>query len=691
MSSGSSDENVEQTKRQIRTLVNEVAELSKSDVAAGEFYPAVLQKVVNALAARGGAVWLLDGESGLRLAHHIDIAPSLIDANKQEAISHGRLLGRLIQKGTPELVPPYSGSEQTGEANPTEFLLVTSPLISPKGPVGLLEIFQRAQTPPEAQVGYLKFVKHITDLVSEWLKGHTLQQVSTRQELWQQSDQFARLVHENLDLKDTAFTIANEGRRLIDCDRVSVAILKGGKAKVIAISGQDSIENRSNNVQALNNLATRVIKSGEPLWYDGSTEDLPAQLEEAIEDYVDLSHGRTVTVLPIRQPERKLEGDVLAERNETNEARVRREIIGALIVEQIETQLSRQTLEGRVDLVYEHACRAVSNSMNHSNILFMPVWKFLDRCLWMFRGSALPKTASILGLIGAALLSMFLIPMDFDLQGNGKLKPTVERQVFAHADGEVDKVFIKHNDEVKKDQTLVRLKNNELEQQIQTTRGQYKQSLQQAYEWKRKLNSATTLTESERIRLQQDYNQAEQEATNRQAELSLLEERQTKLQRLSPIDGVVTTWDVEKVLAARPVVTGQVLMTVADPNGPWEVEVMMPEKRMRYLDGAFKTQGVYKLDEAGQKYLDVEIILMTGPDVKHYGKLYQPAVGQRAELDPEDGAVVRMRCVPNDQAMLEISRRAGARVMADVKCGKRSVAFVCFYEVIEWIRANVLF
>lgn len=691
MSSGSSDENVEQTKRQIRTLVNEVAELSKSDVAAGEFYPAVLQKVVNALAARGGAVWLLDGESGLRLAHHIDIAPSLIDANKQEAISHGRLLGRLIQKGTPELVPPYSGSEQTGEANPTEFLLVTSPLISPKGPVGLLEIFQRAQTPPEAQVGYLKFVKHITDLVSEWLKGHTLQQVSTRQELWQQSDQFARLVHENLDLKDTAFTIANEGRRLIDCDRVSVAILKGGKAKVIAISGQDSIENRSNNVQALNNLATRVIKSGEPLWYDGSTEDLPAQLEEAIEDYVDLSHGRTVTVLPIRQPERKLEGDVLAERNETNEARVRREIIGALIVEQIETQLSRQTLEGRVDLVYEHACRAVSNSMNHSNILFMPVWKFLDRCLWMFRGSALPKTASILGLIGAALLSMFLIPMDFDLQGNGKLKPTVERQVFAHADGEVDKVFIKHNDEVKKDQTLVRLKNNELEQQIQTTRGQYKQSLQQAYEWKRKLNSATTLTESERIRLQQDYNQAEQEATNRQAELSLLEERQTKLQRLSPIDGVVTTWDVEKVLAARPVVTGQVLMTIADPNGPWEVEVMMPEKRMRYLDGAFKTQGVYKLDEAGQKYLDVEIILMTGPDVKHYGKLYQPAVGQRAELDPEDGAVVRMRCVPNDQAMLEISRRAGARVMADVKCGKRSVAFVCFYEVIEWIRANVLF
>jgi hypothetical protein len=689
MASGPSDENVEQTKRQIRDLVNQVTELSKSDVDASEFYPSVLQRVVSALAAPGGAIWLLDGESGLRLAHQIDIAPHLVDARNEEAIQHGRLLGRLIQNGKAELVPPMSGSAETGEANPTKYLLVTSPLVSSKGPVGLLEVFQRGQTPPEAQRGYLRFVEHMAKLIGDWIKGHTLQEVSTRQELWQQSDQFARLVHDNLDLKDTAFTIANEGRRLIDCDRVSVAMLKGGKAKVVAISGQDSIETRSNNVQALGNLATRVIHSGEPLWYDGSTEDLPPQLEEAIEDYVDLSHGRTVAVLPIRQPERKLEGDILAERNETNEARVRREIIGALIVEQIETQLSRETLEGRVDLVYEHAARALSNSMDHSNILFMPLWRFLDRCLWMFRGSALPRTLSILGLIGAALASMFIIPMDFDLQGNGKLKPTVERQVFAHADGEVEQVYIKHGDTVAENQPLVKLKNNELEQQIQTTRGQYKQSLQQAYELKRQLNSSTTLTEAERIRLQQDYNQAEQEAVNRNAELNLLVERQSKLQRLSPINGLITTWDVEKVLNARPVVTGQVLMSVADPEGPWEVEVLMPEKRMRYLDWGFGNRA--KKDDKGEEYLDVEIILMTAPEHKHYGRLYRSGIGERAELDTEDGAVVRLRCVPTDDALLNISRRPGARVMADVKCGKRSVAFVCFYEVIEWIRANLLF
>jgi hypothetical protein len=312
MSSGPSDDNVENTKRRIRALVNEITDLSKSDVKAGEFYPAVLQKIISALAAVGGAVWLLDNDGAIRLAHQIQLDPELMQGDRVEAKQHGRLLSRLISQGRGELIPPNSGSgEPDGEGNPTSHLLVAAPLISNKGPVGLLEILQRPNAQAEAQRGYLRFLEHMTKLVGDWLAGRTLQQVSTRQEMWQQSDQFARLVHDNLDLRDTAYTIANEGRRLIECDRVSVATMKGGKTKVIAISGQDSIENRSSIVQALNLLATRVVRSGEPLWYDGSTEDLPPQIEEAIEDYVDLSHGRTVTVMPLRQPERKIEGDVL--------------------------------------------------------------------------------------------------------------------------------------------------------------------------------------------------------------------------------------------------------------------------------------------------------------------------------------------------------------------------------------------
>ena len=686
MASGPSDENVENTKRHIRTLVNEIEGLSKSDAKAAEYYPAVLQRIISALAASGGAIWLVDDEGSMRLAHQIQMDPGLMQANNQEAMTHGRLLTRLFSQGRAELIPPMSGSgEESGEGNPTRFLLVTAPLVSNKQPVGLLEVMQRPDSPAEAQRGYLRFLEHMTKLMGEWIQGNALQQVSNRQEMWQQSDQFARLVHDNLDLRDTAYTIVNEGRRLIECDRVSVAMLKGGKLKVMAISGQDSIESRSNIVQSLNNLATKVVRSGEPLWYDGSMEDLPPQIEEAIEDYVDLSHGRTITVLPIRQPERKTEGDVLAARSETNETRTRRDIIGALIVEQIETQLSRQVLEGRVDLVYEHACRALSNSLSHSQILFMPVWRFLDRMTWMFRGSALPKTIAILSAIAVALIAMFIVPIDFDLEGNGKFKPLDEKQVYAHVDGEVAGVFVKNGDIVQANTPLLQLKNSELEQQISSIKGDIATAIakrKSAFE----LQNAPRLTELERNRVQQDIAESTTTINSKTEQLALLEAKQQKLLRLSPIAGMVTTWDVEKVLNARPVVTGQLLMTVTNLDGDWEIEVRMPEKRMRYLDLAMQ-----EAKDKGLDYLEMDFVLKSATEVTRKGKLLTIGVSQRAELDAEDGAVVKLRCIPDAEAMQLIRKYPGAEVIAGVKCGKRSAAFVWFHEVVEWLRINVWF
>ncbi len=48
-----------------------------------------------------------------------------------------------------------------------------------------------------------------------------------------------------------------------------------------------------------------------------------------------------------------------------------KEIIGALIVEQIETQIPRDVLEGRVDLVYEHSCRALANTLSYNDMFLM--------------------------------------------------------------------------------------------------------------------------------------------------------------------------------------------------------------------------------------------------------------------------------------------------------------------------------
>src|SRR5688500_14401444 len=171
MSAGSSQvssETIEKTKQQIRGLVGEIAQLSKSDLAPEEFYAAFLQRVVQALAAVGGAVWVLGEGKKPQLSYQINISPKLLDKESDEASKHYRLLDYIIATNTGQLIPPLSGAgdERMG-GNPTRQLLVINPLGHDNQVEGLLEIFQRSDTQPATQRGYLQFVKQMCELRSE--------------------------------------------------------------------------------------------------------------------------------------------------------------------------------------------------------------------------------------------------------------------------------------------------------------------------------------------------------------------------------------------------------------------------------------------------------------------------------------------------------------------------------------------
>ncbi len=669
----SNQDTVEETKQQIRALVNEIASLSKSGMPAEEYYPQLLQRIIAALAAPGGAIWLFDQERDLRITYQINAAEAVLEEG-EDGQRHKRLIRRIAANGQGLLVPPYSGTtDAEGEGNPTRFLLVVAPLRGESQVEGLIEVFQRPDSQPRTQQGYLKFLLQMAEVVSEWLKGHQLKALGTRQVLWQQADTFARSAHESLDLRQTCYILANEGRRLIGCDRVSVAIKRGRNCKVEAISGQDSIENRSNIVAALNKLATRVCAAGEPLWHDGKTEDLPPQIEEAVEEYVDQSFGRSIAVLPLRKP--KLIGPGMGgatgqiERDDAH----RGEVIGALIVEQIEGHLPADVLRSRTDLVYEHGTRAVANSLAHSSLFLMPVWRTLGKATWLIKGNTLWKTVA--ASIAVVLVSLFLafFPIDFDLEGQGSLKPDVKVNVFAKQDGEVEEVLVKHGAKVEKDQVLVKLRNRENEVELQKTIGEMNVTEAALRKIRLQLSSNSNLERPDVSRISGEQLEHENKLKHLALTLALLQEKERNLEVRSPIDGEVVTWEVEQALRARPVATGQVLMELADSNQPWHLEVLLPEKRMRHLDQALK--------DANGKPLDVEFILATDPDTTLKGQLIE--VERRAEHDAEEGAVVRLRVRSDD--LKGDFLQSGARVTADIKCGRAPAGYVWFYQVYEWI------
>ena len=166
---------IEKTKQQIRGLVQEIAQLSRSDLEPDQYYAEVMHRIVTALAAIGGAVWTINNERQLRLDYQINLKQNLLDPQSEEAQRHVRLLQQVISSGEAKLVPPLSGAGDSESAgNPTNSLLVLAPMKSDDSVEGVLEIFQRPDSQTGSQKGYLRFLLQMSDLVGDYLKSRKL-------------------------------------------------------------------------------------------------------------------------------------------------------------------------------------------------------------------------------------------------------------------------------------------------------------------------------------------------------------------------------------------------------------------------------------------------------------------------------------------------------------------------------------
>jgi multidrug efflux pump subunit AcrA (membrane-fusion protein) len=661
---------IEQTKQQIRGLVVEIAQLAKQQVDAREFYGAFLDRVVSALAAVGGAVWTLGDAGSLELQYQINFRETRLADNQQNLQRHGMLLQKTMAGGEGMLVAPHSGEGDGNQAgNPTDFLLILGPIKVDQEPKGVIEVFQRSGSPPTTQRGYLKFLLQMCELASDYLKNRQLRHFTDRQTLWNQLENFSRVAHTSLDPRETAYTIANEGRRLIECDRVSVAIRRGRNCTIEAVSGQDTFDKRSNVIALLNRLSSAVVVAGEPLWYSGDTSDLAPQVEEAVQAYVDESHSKHVAVLPLKRPEPD-KADEDAEEPET---------IGALIVEQIEDARPREGMVQRVNVVCEHSSLALANALEHNSLFLMPVWRTLGKAKWIVAARTLPKTVAIAIAVLVVLVGMFVVPVDFSLTSDGKLQPVDRRDVFAAVEGTVDRILVRHGEHVKKGQVLMEMKSTDLDVAIEDVTGQLNQALESLQAAVSAATSRGNSRNDDQDKAASQISEFEAKVASLRRQLNLLREKKAKLRVMSPIDGVITTWDFDRELLTRPVKPGDALLTVANESGDWELELDVPEDRMGHITLAQKAEG---------PQLPVTYHLATQPGSNYEGEVLD--VHESAEVQGEEGSVVLVK-VKIDKEQHADLLRPGANVKARIYCGRSSVGYWLFHDAFGFLESRVLF
>jgi hypothetical protein len=697
MSSYDESEEVRRAHEQIRQFLGQLERMSQGDVAEAEFFGYLQDGMHRLMESVAELVWLV-GEGGrVEPIVHAGVERTGVGATPEAQEAHNALVQSAFASPGGLIVPPRAqlgGADGAAVAtNPTDLLVIAAPIDSKSGRVGLIEIFHLPNQ-DDVQRGYLAFSEQVSAIAATYLdrrrESRQLVELDQQQAALSQVERFSRAVHESLDPIATAFVLANEARRIIGCDRVSVLIRRRRTLRLEAVSGQESVERRASAVQAIEALVRVVAKAGEPLWHPDPGRDLPPQIEEELEHYIDESHATALAIIPLEKPKPtpvvKPGGvDAVAVAKAEAAPSATPEPIGALVAEWFQSSSFDAGKRARVDLVADHGKVAISNALAHTGLPLYPLINLAGKSRVLTTARNLPRTV-LAGLATlAALAALVLVPAELRLEGKGTLEPVHRRDVFAGIDGVVEKLEpgLEHGAEVKTGQLLATLRNTDLEVAIEDVLGRIASSEEQLVATRRSLLEDKKISADERIRLAGRAAQLQREIESLEQQRKLYEAKKQELLVRSPIDGVIVTWQVRDRLLLRPVEKGQVLMSVADKTGPWELEVHMPDDRVGHVNRAAAEA------RAASRPLKVDYILATDPGTRHYGDVRE--IHEQAEVRGEQGntVLVRVQIDPTRHEKEELG--AGASVTARIACGRRPLGYVWFHDVLSFIQTQILF
>lgn len=628
----------------------------------------VLGVAIRRLGAVGGALWAGTSQNGLSVVAQQGVGAERIDHLHQRWPGHAALLEQVRGSGQPQTVSARldrsiaGGSSDNGPSVPLA-LLVAPFRRHDAGDRDVIELFvagrMEGDSAHEALRALDQFCQGAAQLdvapaPAPCVAGAA---AAVRPVLDRrpnpvgdaQFSDFCTALHGSLDVDVTATAIANHVRAWLGCDRASVVRRRGRRGRLLAVSDVDQPDRRSEAVKSIEALATQAIREGRPVWSDPA-----ARASHALPDGASGAWGAAAVPL-------------------SRGASAARRPTGVLVVEDFRTTTAwPQEFRDRVELAAAQSALALENAIRYETVPFSRVGRWLQRLGWRSVGARFVKWTVALALLAAIAAALTLVETNFDITGGGTLLPANQRDVFARINGVVDELLVEHGAIVAAGDPLLRLQSHELQQRRAELEGERRTTEQQISDLAALRGGRDSRSEARPL--------SQAELAARQAELTAvlegLDQQLTALARheaeltvSSPISGRVLTSDVEQLLEGRPVLAEQRLLTVADVDGPWIVEVRVPDRDICHVHDAL----------ASGAPLPVTFLAATDLESRRSGTVQD--VAGVVEHDPLDGAVVVVTvAVAPDQ---ELERRPGATVYPRIHCGRRSLGYVWFRRAYE--------
>jgi hypothetical protein len=707
---------VEQERQRVGRLLDEVARLTEAEVPAAGFFGEMLKRLLEALQAPAGAVWMRSAQGIIQLTCHINLKLSGHDKNEKARAMHEALLGQAFAQPKPQVVPPNSGQGEAVEGqvppgNPSDYVLLLVPIVQDGQVEGVIEVWQNPNRPSNTFAGFLHYMGLMAELCGRYLRHQRMTKLTSQQQLWSQLEVFARQIHGSLNPIEVAYQVANEGRRLIECDRVSVGVRYGRGCSIDAISGADIVEKRSNLVVLMRKLCDQVIKWGEKLVYQGVKDDsLPPKVLKALDEYLAESSSRMLVIYPLHD-----------ERDGTEKKKPAR---SALVMESFEAPVEPEQLMARGEIVARHSSPALYNAVEHRRIPMRFLWLPLAKIQEGLGG----KVKAIMVLVAVALTMLIsvliLVPYPLKMESTGQLLPQIRQVIYSPTVGKVNEFFVLPSEDVVENRVLAQMSDIELETRLRKLKAEINAAKAEV-DAQAAREKQYQLPQDERLKGLSQQQQKRQELRSKQAELDALIARTgadpqrlgyfyLKAPQLTPEQSRMVAevrhgnhkkeWTVlngnfKEEWTLREAKPSDPLLRLGVKDGPWEIELKIPQKHIGQVKKAMEE--LRKKNPGKVPVLDVDFLLRTDPTRVFKGKLYDNKIAPEAVPNKEESAeaepVVLATVSIDDEGINPADRLppalllSGSEVHAKVRCGDRPMYYSLFYGVWEFLYEKVVF
>lgn len=631
MNTATEDPLVRQTRREIALLVREVARLARQDIPSKPFFQKLIESTAQAMAAAGGVVYHVAPEGCVPLVRTGTQTDLSLEANQVGC--HAALLSEVLAGAQPVVVPPTpQATDPEIAANPTVLPVALVPLgpSDQEAATHLLELFLEPDGGPASQRGYLRFAAQMADLAADYLKQQQLRTHRRSSERWQRLSADLPRLHRTFNITRIADLVVDIAAETFSVDRVSLCRITGRNVRLLAVSHVANIDRQTAAAQQIVAWTKQQQPLSGPAWF------------------ADAAKGQGVDPSPTASEE--LGFQAITRCGQTDRY---------CLVVQHHAAVDWDD-DARRDWRYlsEHAGTALAQADQVSRIpgalaLLRLMPRPLDRD-WRSRRLVLA------GVLALVLLGLAVIPVPVSVTSRCELTAANTQYLYAPSQGIVAEVYVDHGQQVSQGMPLVTIVDRTLEERLEVLAGQRAVLIERLAEVRMAITEQTLRKRDELTRLQAEQQVIEQQLTSLLRQQALLEQQVSRLTLRSDRDGVIDGWQLRRQLLDRPVVAGQVLFSVIQPEAGWQIEAFIPQNRLDLIPRP-------EAASAASSPVLAKLVLTAFSDQRFDARLEE--IGPALTLLADEGPVARARFRVVADNLPPIQTNAPGKLAID--CGKQ--------------------